>query len=859
MKKLHNDSNDPKSGVVQPTGSAKQRRSGGMVGGLGQPTTPSYTTCPLEVEDDYDEYDEFDNFDKVTLDMGGGDGGLGGNGGLGGDGGSGGNGGWGGDDGIMDSPVATPGASSTPKATKTKKANAKTRLKRKTRGREKGQKTVKWTKEERLWLWECHSWIRRGKTLGVAAGRKPEGVQGWKAVHELFCTKEFGTTERSEGALRSQMEVILGGGLTEMEREEVGQRALSEQLAWFGESFDQSFGGFESAVEGLDASCDVDFVREEIGDKQDEALTAGNDDMAGQDMTKTGKGGYCLDGQALDINPRVVLGDDMARLDPTVVLVRQDTWRGTDKTERELRGEELVVLEMLRKVRDNGKWDEVPNLRAVERKRLMVEVDLVEGVMHNLLVQGMNVTQVNRLLYAGGAVVAMRLGLKLGAGKRRQAKDPWWKRRIEKSIVMWRGHLSKVEEIRKGRKVGEKVRAELERKYQLTERGAMSVSTFLKNKIQAGSTKIRWHEDKNGARRQNTLFRNNQKQLFKELGGNTNGGTNEVPDAAESKTFWEGIWSVEVQHNDDASWLGDIRQQMRGVKKMEDVVVELEGVKKGIGRLSNWKAPGRDQVRGFWFKKFLSLHLALTDALKECVLMGEVPGWMVEGRTVLIQKDPAKGRSASNYRPIACLPIMWKLLTGIFADKIYDHLHTNSLLPDEQKGCRKQSRGTKDQLLIDREVLKEARKKQRCLSMAWIDYKKAYDMVPHSWILETLRLTGVAENIRDFLERTMANWKTVLTSSGEELGEVGIRRGIFQGDTLSPLLFVVAMIPLSLLLNKKTMGYKFGKEGKKINHLLFMDDLKLYGGNREEVEGLVGVVLVGDIFDVCVSFLVGRV
>ena len=125
MNKFLNDNKAGKHGVVQPTGSAKQRRSGGMVGGLGQPTTPSYTTCPLEVEDDYDEYDEFDDFDKVTLDMGGGDGGLGGNGGLGGDGGSGGNGGWGGDDGIMDFPVATPGSSSTPKATKTKKANAK--------------------------------------------------------------------------------------------------------------------------------------------------------------------------------------------------------------------------------------------------------------------------------------------------------------------------------------------------------------------------------------------------------------------------------------------------------------------------------------------------------------------------------------------------------------------------------------------------------------------------------------------------------------------------------------------------------------------------------------------------------------
>ena len=163
------------------------------------------------------------------------------------------------------------------------------------------------------------------------------------------------------------------------------------------------------------------------------------------------------------------------------------------------------------------------------------------------------------------------------------------------------------------------MRAELERKYQLTERGAISVATFLKNKIQAGSTKIRWHEDKNGARRQNTLFRNNQKQLFKELGGNTNGDTNEVPDADESKLFWEGIWSVPVEHNEEASWMGTVKKELESVKQMDDVKVELEGVKKGIGRLSNWKAPGRDQVRGYWFKKLTSLHVALTVALKECV------------------------------------------------------------------------------------------------------------------------------------------------------------------------------------------------------------------------------------------------
>ena len=97
----------------------------------------------------------------------------------------------------------------------------------------------------------------------MPVGRKPEGVQGWKAV-ELFFTKEFGTTERSEEALWPQMDVILGRGLTEMERDDVGWRALREQLPWFGESFDQSFELFESSVEGLDASGELTLCRKKF-------------------------------------------------------------------------------------------------------------------------------------------------------------------------------------------------------------------------------------------------------------------------------------------------------------------------------------------------------------------------------------------------------------------------------------------------------------------------------------------------------------------------------------------------------------------------------------------------------------------
>ena len=85
----------------------------------------------------------------------------------------------------------------------------------------------------------------------------------------------------------------------------------------------------------------------------------------------------------------------------------------------------------------------------------------------------------------------------------------------------------------------------------------------------------------------------------------------------------------------------------------------------------------------------------------------------------------------------------------------YAHLDQEKLLPEEQKGCRKGSRGTNNLLYIDRAVIKEVKPRNKNLAMAWIGYKKAYDMVPHSWVRECLDLFGVAENIKSLLVYSM--------------------------------------------------------------------------------------------------------
>ena len=110
--------------------------------------------------------------------------------------------------------------------------------------------------------------------------------------------------------------------------------------------------------------------------------------------------------------------------------------------------------------------------------------------------------------------------------------------------------------------------------------------------------------------------------------------------------------------------------------------------------------------------------------------------------------------------------------------------------------------------------------------MAWIDYQKAFDRVPYSWIIKSQELIGINNKVISFTKKVMNYWKTHTCLHTEnkliETEGIKIQCGIFQGDSLSPLLFCICLIPLTEQLNRLNTVYEECTTKTKISQILVL-------------------------------------
>lgn len=457
------------------------------------------------------------------------------------------------------------------------------------------------------------------------------------------------------------------------------------------------------------------------------------------------------------------------------------------------------------------------------------------------------IQDIHTAIFAAAMVVLETNGQSLYDSKKvRPRKDqiPAWRQRLEKDIDKLRSNINIIREYLQNNKTS-KVRRKIRticQQHKLNENALKEFQDLQNQKLKIKSARLRRYNEATKRKIHNKTFENNQRIFYRNLNSST---TEKMPtiDKNRFKTYWESIWSEKTTFSLESSWLKTIEETSREIPIMTKPKITEEDLLNCLKRTPNWKAAGPDKIQGFWLKQFTSLHSKLAKLFDRTLTDPKLfPTYLTTGVTYLL---PKKGdlEDPKNYRPITCLPTLYKLYTSLLHSKIYKHLEKNCIMNIEQKGCIKNSLGSKEQLIIDSFILKQAEVKCRNLSMAYIDYRKAFDSIPHNWLIKTMEIYKVHPDIIQSISHLMARWGTQILSNDMKI-HIPIRRGIYQGDSLSPLLFCLALNPLSTLLNNTNKGYRVDIKNNdlRINHLLFMDDLKLYAENQTHLKSLITTV-----------------
>eukprot|EP00798_Chlamydomonas_sp_ICE-L_P006926 gene6926-biopygen13450 len=181
--------------------------------------------------------------------------------------------------------------------------------------------------------------------------------------------------------------------------------------------------------------------------------------------------------------------------------------------------------------------------------------------------------------------------------------------------------------------------------------------------------------------------------------------------------------------------------------------------------------------------------------------------WKTSNTIMLYKKgDPTQ---ANHYRPIGLNNTMGKLWTNMVTTVMSKYLDQYQVLSDSQEGFR-QNRSTHRQLTHLLHDIEDAAHSKRDLFAAYFDFSSAFNMVDHDKLLQTMYDLGIPVDVIETV-KGIYNWATTHMYLNNTQGKpIQITRGTIQGDTLSPLLFIIFIEPLLRWLQAGGRGYKQG-------------------------------------------------
>ena len=238
---------------------------------------------------------------------------------------------------------------------------------------------------------------------------------------------------------------------------------------------------------------------------------------------------------------------------------------------------------------------------------------------------------------------------------------------------------------------------------------------------------------------------------------------------------------------------------------------------------SNDKTPGNDGLTIEFYKFFWSeIGIFLVDSLNYAYFHGELSHSQKQAVITLIEKKDKDRRWIKNWRPISLVNVDVKIGSKAIAKRLENVLP--HIIHYDQNAFVK-GRTIFDATRTITDVLEFTKMRDYQGIMTAIDFEKAFDSLNWNFLHKSLEFFGFGESFLGWIKTFYNNISSCVFNNGFSTPSFNVKRGVRQGDPLSPSLFIIVLelLALSIRNNDQIKGIEVG--GSEIKLVTFADDM----------------------------------